>query len=460
MLATFNQTNYHFKGIMMKKLGIILIAAIALLGCDDLSLGSDTDGNDKNINDNSSTLQPANSNTDLTDLVDKTWSLSSYSNAAGEVNNVIDNTVYQLTFSAEDSTVFGSIDCNTFNSQYHVDEANLSINNVAITEIACAIFSNSSPTLLAKYQQQNIFIINVLDTVNSFSITDGELTLNAPNGDTLRYSLNNTNNQQEPSVINGLDNTQWFLHHYTNTDGELLPPPTSNYTLNLTQADVVSGDVGCSQFSGYPVIDETRFSITSFELITLEIICADTYEKSDEFIAQYQQKNMQIVKLLQDTERYTLIDNELTIYTAEGGKLIYRQGAPTILTNTKWGLTAYGTMDNDVATLTTLLDNTNYSLRFDTTELSSSADDGTGFVGSYTLGTNNAITITIEAWAVHDACVGETCIQSPYAGTEQYNKQNAFINMVLENAATITVSNNTLTLYTQDKKHLVYKAKH
>ena len=119
----------------MKKTGLSLILAASLISCN-----SDSD-------------ETAN----YSDYNDNYWSLVEYGWATDTMTQLIPETQYEIRFSSQVSEVTGTIDCNHFQSSYSSSENNLSIDNIAPTEMLCSYEINSSAEELQKYKDQNSF---------------------------------------------------------------------------------------------------------------------------------------------------------------------------------------------------------------------------------------------------------------------------------------------------------------
>ncbi|MCJ8312755.1 MAG: META domain-containing protein [Saccharospirillaceae bacterium] len=111
--------------------------------------------------------------TDGNHISDIQWQLSSYGFQADTKKTVLDGSSYRIFFAKDDNKVSGSIDCNSFQSTYVINNEKLEIEALAVTEIACPLMVNDD------YLIQTEFIINALSTVATFSLSEGQLTLSA-----------------------------------------------------------------------------------------------------------------------------------------------------------------------------------------------------------------------------------------------------------------------------------------
>lgn len=98
------------------------------------------------------------------------WQLHSYGFKVDEKLGVLDNSSYKLTFTSP-SQLSGNIDCNSFVSEYKSSNANFSIDQLAVTEIACALVGDRD------YTTQSEFIMGALTNAQKYSIVDSKLII-------------------------------------------------------------------------------------------------------------------------------------------------------------------------------------------------------------------------------------------------------------------------------------------
>ena len=134
--------------------------------CSCLLSGCDSDGD---------TVEP-NSMLEAND-----WQLHSYGFEVDEKVGVLDNTSYKLTFSSP-SQVSGNIDCNSFVSDYKSSNSTFSIDQLAVTEMACALVGDQD------YTTQSEFIIDALTNAQQYSISDSKLIITSIDSAQLIFS--------------------------------------------------------------------------------------------------------------------------------------------------------------------------------------------------------------------------------------------------------------------------------
>jgi len=107
------------------------------------------------------------------------WTLNSYGFKTDVKTNIIENSSYSLEF--EEDRLTGTIDCNSFQSNYSATQNTLEIESIAVTEMACSLMSDPA------YILQNTFVINALSNVTSYVIFDQKLTLTSADSSELVF---------------------------------------------------------------------------------------------------------------------------------------------------------------------------------------------------------------------------------------------------------------------------------
>ncbi|HEY44034.1 MAG TPA: META domain-containing protein [Anaerolineae bacterium] len=99
---------------------------------------------------------------------DKTWVLTSYG-VEDDLKTVLENTEITTVFIPDEAVVRGSSGCNHYFGNYEVTGNELSVSNIAFTEMACL-------TPEGVMEQEQLFL-SVLAAVGSFQIQDNQLTI-------------------------------------------------------------------------------------------------------------------------------------------------------------------------------------------------------------------------------------------------------------------------------------------
>ena len=99
---------------------------------------------------------------------DKTWVLTSYG-VEDDLKTVLENTEITTVFIPDEAVVRGSSGCNHYFGNYEATGNELSVSNIAFTEMACL-------TPEGVMEQEQLFL-SVLAAVGSFQIQDNQLTI-------------------------------------------------------------------------------------------------------------------------------------------------------------------------------------------------------------------------------------------------------------------------------------------
>lgn len=111
-------------------------------------------------------------------IENKTWVLVNFQSANGDVVYVPSQMASTLNFSHDTKKVTGYVMCNMFTSAYTIFGNRIDIVTVAPTEKGCG----------PDNEGQTQFVIDVLSTLDTFSINGTTLVLNAVNGDRLTFT--------------------------------------------------------------------------------------------------------------------------------------------------------------------------------------------------------------------------------------------------------------------------------
>ena len=103
-------------------------------------------------------------------LEDTKWILESYGEE-GAPKTVLEGTEITATFNRQDSQVKGSGGCNTYFGEYQAKKNELSISNLAWTEIGCL-----DPEGVMEQEQR---YLSALQAAESYTIEDGELRISS-----------------------------------------------------------------------------------------------------------------------------------------------------------------------------------------------------------------------------------------------------------------------------------------
>jgi heat shock protein HslJ len=111
-------------------------------------------------------------------LVDKTWVLTSF-DVEGELKAILEGTQITTVFIPDEAVVRGSSGCNHYFGDYEVTGSELTISNLASTEMACL-------TPEGVMEQEQLFL-SVLAAADNFQIQEQQLTIFSADDQILEY---------------------------------------------------------------------------------------------------------------------------------------------------------------------------------------------------------------------------------------------------------------------------------
>ena len=228
-----------------------------------------------------------------------------------------------------------------------------------------------------------------------------------------------------PTEVAELVGTRWVVETYLNAGGELVQPLADKELTATFDLDRVSGESGCNNYFASYAVDGNALTISQAGSTLMACEPAELMQQEVDFLAA-----------LQSAATYTIDGDQLLIANAAGETVLtFRASQPTGLVGTAWTATMYNTGTEAV---TNLMEGTTITANFtEDGKLDGSAGCNT-YMTSYTLDGQN---ITIEP----PATTRKLCPE-PAGVMEQ---ETAFVTM-LPQAATYTISGNTLELRTAD----------
>ena len=228
-----------------------------------------------------------------------------------------------------------------------------------------------------------------------------------------------------PTEVAELVGTRWVVETYLNAGGELVEPLADKELTATFDLDRVSGESGCNNYFASYAVDGNALTISQAGSTLMACEPAELMQQEVDFLAA-----------LQSAATYTIDGDQLLIANAAGETVLtFRASQPTGLVGTAWTATMYNTGTEAV---TNLMEGTTITANFtEDGKLDGSAGCNT-YMTSYTLDGQN---ITIEP----PATTRKLCPE-PAGVMEQ---ETAFVTM-LPQAATYTISGNTLELRTAD----------
>ena len=118
--------------------------------------------------------------TDTEILEDTRWILESYG-GEGDLQAVLEGTEITATFNSQDGQVKGSGGCNTYFGKYQANKNELSISDLAWTEMACL-----NPKGVMEQEQQ---YLPTLRAAESYTVDNNELRISCSGGRILIFRV-------------------------------------------------------------------------------------------------------------------------------------------------------------------------------------------------------------------------------------------------------------------------------
>lgn len=232
-------------------------------------------------------------------LVGTNWNVLSYNNGKGGLTSPLAGTEITLLF-AGDGTVSGAAGCNNYTGSYTVDGSAISISPLAMTRMMCA-----EPEGV---MDQEFAFTNALQQAATFAIAGSDLTLIDASGTNLV--------QAQESVALPLSGL-WNVLTYNNGKGGLTTPiAETEISLLFDEAtNTVGGAAGCNNYTGSYQVDGNAIAIGP--LVTTRKMCEEPQGVMDQEFA--------FTNALQQAATFEISGDELTLFDAEGTKLVEAQ---------------------------------------------------------------------------------------------------------------------------------------
>lgn len=172
------------------------------------------------------------------------WLLSTYSDGQGGQQPALVDAPATISFS--DGSFSGSTGCNRYSGGYSSSNGELTLSQVATTQMACP------PPIMDQEQQ----FLQLLNQVTGYGITDDELTLTGADGSALLVF-----NVLEPAA---LIDTVWNLTAFNNGRGALESVAATSEATAIFGADGrLVGNGGCNRYMADYSVDGDSLTITA-----------------------------------------------------------------------------------------------------------------------------------------------------------------------------------------------------
>ena len=137
----------------------------------------------------------------IADIEDKEWMLESHGES-GALKAILAGTEVSLTFDSSQGKIRGNAGCNSYFGQYTIDDSELSIGQIAQTEMYCM-----EPQGVMEQEQD---YLGSLQTAKGFQITDGKLRIDC--GNKALIFAKQIKFGPVAQLVRAVDSSKWCVH--------------------------------------------------------------------------------------------------------------------------------------------------------------------------------------------------------------------------------------------------------
>ncbi len=225
-------------------------------------------------------------------LTDVSWNLVSYNNGLEAMVSVIVDTTITANFS-EDGVLSGSAGCNSYSGSYESEDNNITIGNIANTEMFCM-----SPEGIMEQEMQ---YLTALQNAAVYRIDGTILEIRDANGAGVAYY-----EATEPVTLAG---KTWNLLFHNNGQGGMVSTITgTQITAVFDDEGNLAGSAGCNNYTAAYQSDDEKIQIGP--AITTRMFCAEP--------EGIMQQEGQYLAALENAGVYLIEGNKLEIRDVEG----------------------------------------------------------------------------------------------------------------------------------------------
>jgi heat shock protein HslJ len=195
------------------------------------------------------------------DLQERIWQLTSYNNGNGGMVSVLQGTEITAVF-GNDLAISGNAGCNHYGGSYELNESEISIGPLFMTEMYCAepdgVMAQESAYLAA------------IEGAATWDIQSGSLTLSDEAGTRLCvYSMGPLTERSY------LTEREWRLSRYLDRNGTFVSAtaPDTETTAYFDKNGTVSGNAGCNQY--HATYETTGTTLTIGPLASTRMMCIE-----------------------------------------------------------------------------------------------------------------------------------------------------------------------------------------
>jgi heat shock protein HslJ len=344
-------------------------------------------------------------------LEGRRWTLESYANNGGEPVSLLPGT--EITIEFREGQVSGNAGCNGYFGSYEVGDNNLSISDVAMTEMFCA-----EPE--GVMDQESAYLA-VLRTAAAYQIMEDQLQITDVDGATV---LTYSSLVVEPTPLTG---TRWQLNGYNNgTGGFASVLADTEITAVFGDDGNLAGSAGCNTYNTSYEVDGNAISIG---------LAATTMMECPEPEGIMQQESAYLAAL-GSAATFEIQGDVLEIRDAEGTQLVsYVAAPPASLEGSSWNVIAY---NNGKEAVVSVIIGTEITAAFGTDGKVAGSAGCNNYTASYEVDGEN---VSIGPAASTRMMCGEP---------EGIMEQEAQYLAALESAATFQIQNDKMEMRTAD----------
>lgn len=198
-----------------------------------------------------------------------------------------------------ENQVGGSAGCNQYSGSYVASSGNLTIREIAMTEMYCM-----EPEGVTEQEQS---FLSALASAAGYRVTDGRLEILDPDGHaTLTFM------PPPPLPEAALENTTWSLTTFV--EGEIATSLVNGTAITLRLAGgEVSGSAGCNSYGGSYAVQQSTLHIT--DVVITQKGCPEP--------AGIMEQEARYTDILRNVATFALDANQLTLSTPDGRGLLF-----------------------------------------------------------------------------------------------------------------------------------------
>lgn len=202
------------------------------------------------------------------DLQERIWQLTSYNNGKGGLVSVLQGTEITAVFQ-DNYELSGNAGCNHYGGNYELNESEISIGPLFMTEMYCG-----EPE--GVMDQESAYLAAIVQAA-AWDIASGTLTLSDEAGMRLCVYAMGT-----PTQRSWLTGKEWRLTRYRDRNGTLVSAdaPGTQTTAYFDKNGTVSGNAGCNQY--HALYETSGAALTTGPLASTRMMCGEAVMKQED----------------------------------------------------------------------------------------------------------------------------------------------------------------------------------